>query len=171
MGDDIVGSSRDACCEVVKCPSGAVKWWRFRALLGLGLKPQSWAKSQSMVFWKKSWSWGIQRWFVFSFEPNDLLTQATNKTPEKKGYVQPFLARIATLLRRELTDLYQAVQSQKATIWLWVKNTGYPKKPGLVKEKHRPKALVPKGWHLFDPSRHFLQFAEIFIRPKTSQTH
>ena len=39
-------------------------------------------------------------------------------------------------------------------IWLWVKNTGYPKKPGLVKGKidqNHPKAVVPKGWHLFDP--------------------
>ena len=30
-------------------------------------------------------------------------------------------------------------------IWLWVKNTGYLKKPGLVKGKKTHSPVVPKG--------------------------
>ena len=34
--------------------------------------------------------------------------------------------------------------------WLWVKNTGYPKKPIGKRKKNRPKRVVPRGF-LFDP--------------------
>ena len=41
-------------------------------------------------------------------------------------------------------------------IWLWIKNTGYLKKTGLLKGKINPSTCgEPRlGWHLFDPSRH-----------------
>ena len=47
----------------------------------------------------------------------------------------------------------------KNITWLWVKNTGHLKNPGLVKGNNNPKPVVPKGdiflthSHIFDFSR------------------